>query len=42
VSVDESALLDALRRGDENAFGRLVAEHHASLRFLEELAAGAG
>jgi RNA polymerase sigma-70 factor (ECF subfamily) len=37
VSVDESALLDALRRGDENAFGRLVAEHHASLRRVARL-----
>jgi RNA polymerase sigma-70 factor, ECF subfamily len=37
VSVDESALLDALRRGDENAFGRLVADHHASLRRVARL-----
>ena len=37
MSVDESALLDALRRGDENAFGRLVAEHHASLRRVARL-----
>jgi RNA polymerase sigma-70 factor (ECF subfamily) len=32
VSLDESALLDGLRRGDEEAFARLVGEHHASLR----------
>ena len=31
VSLEESALLDALRRGDEDAFARLVGEHHASL-----------
>ena len=37
MSVDESALLDALRRGDEDAFGRLVAEHHASLHRVARL-----
>jgi RNA polymerase sigma-70 factor, ECF subfamily len=37
VSLDESALLDALRRGDEDAFARLVGEHHASLRRLARL-----
>ena len=37
ASVDESALLDALRRGDEDAFARLVAEHHASLRRVARL-----
>jgi RNA polymerase sigma-70 factor, ECF subfamily len=37
VSIDESALLDALRRGDEDAFARLVAEHHASLRRVARL-----
>jgi RNA polymerase sigma-70 factor, ECF subfamily len=37
VSVDESALLDALRRGDEDAFARLVADHHASLRRVARL-----
>ena len=37
MSVDESTLLDALRRGDEDAFGRLVAEHHASLRRVARL-----
>jgi RNA polymerase sigma-70 factor (ECF subfamily) len=31
VSLEESVLLDALRRGDEDAFARLVGEHHASL-----------
>jgi len=31
VSLEESALLEALRRGDEDAFARLVGEHHASL-----------
>jgi hypothetical protein len=30
VSLEESALLDALRRGDEDAFARLVGEHHAT------------
>src|SRR5215475_4052388 len=37
MSSDESALLDALRRGDEDAFGRLVGEHHASLRRVARL-----
>ena len=37
MSVDESALVGALRRGDEDAFGRLVAEHHASLRRVARL-----
>jgi RNA polymerase sigma-70 factor (ECF subfamily) len=37
VSLEESALLDALRRGDENAFARLVSEHHASLRRVARL-----
>src|SRR5262245_51314755 len=37
VSLEESALLDALRRGDEDAFGRLVGEHHASLRRVARL-----
>jgi RNA polymerase sigma-70 factor (ECF subfamily) len=37
VSLDESALLDALRRGDEDAFARLVGEHHASLRRVARL-----
>lgn len=37
MSLAESALLDALRRGDEDAFGRLVGEHHASLRRLARL-----
>jgi len=37
VSLTESALLDALRRGDEDAFTRLVGEHHASLRRVARL-----
>jgi len=37
VSVEESALLDSLRRGDEAAFARLVGEHHASLRRVARL-----
>jgi RNA polymerase sigma-70 factor (ECF subfamily) len=37
VSLGESALLDALRRGDEDAFARLVGEHHASLRRVARL-----
>jgi RNA polymerase sigma-70 factor, ECF subfamily len=37
VSPEESALLDALRRGDEEAFARLVGEHHASLRRVARL-----
>jgi RNA polymerase sigma-70 factor, ECF subfamily len=37
VSLEESALLEALRRGDEDAFARLVGEHHASLRRVARL-----
>lgn len=37
MSLEESALLDALRRGDEDAFTRLVGEHHASLRRVARL-----
>jgi RNA polymerase sigma-70 factor (ECF subfamily) len=37
VSLEESGVLDALRRGDEDAFARLVAEHHASLRRVARL-----
>jgi RNA polymerase sigma-70 factor (ECF subfamily) len=37
VSLEESALVEALRRGDEDAFARLVAEHHASLRRVARL-----
>ena len=37
MSPDESALLDALRRGDEGAFASLVREHHASLRRIARL-----
>jgi RNA polymerase sigma-70 factor (ECF subfamily) len=37
VSLEESERLDALRRGDEDAFARLVAEHHATLRRVARL-----
>ena len=37
ASLGESALLDALRRGDETVFAGLVAEHHASLRRVARL-----
>jgi len=37
VSLEESALLDALRRGNEDAFAQLVGEHHASLRRVAHL-----
>jgi RNA polymerase sigma-70 factor (ECF subfamily) len=37
VGPEEPALLDALRRGDEDAFARLVSEHHASLRRVARL-----
>ncbi len=37
MSLGEKALLDALRRGDEDAFTRLVGEHHASLRRVARL-----
>ena len=37
MSLEESALVDALRRGDEDAFARLVDEHHASLRRVARL-----
>jgi len=37
VSLEDSALLDALRRGDEAAFARLIGEHHASLRRVARL-----
>jgi RNA polymerase sigma-70 factor, ECF subfamily len=42
VSPEESAVVDALRRGDEDAFARLVGEHHASLRRLARLYVGNG
>ena len=34
---EQVAVLDALRRGDGDAFARLVAEHHASLRRVARL-----
>jgi RNA polymerase sigma-70 factor (ECF subfamily) len=34
---EDWTLLDALRRGDDDAFARLVAEHHASLRRVARL-----
>ena len=37
VGLQESALLDALRSGDEDAFARLVREHHASLHRVARL-----
>jgi RNA polymerase sigma-70 factor, ECF subfamily len=37
VNFEESALLDALRRGDEDAFARLVGDNHASLRRVARL-----
>ena len=37
ASPEESALLDALRRGEEDAFARLVREHPASLRRVARL-----
>lgn len=37
MSLEESALLEALRRGDEDAFARLVDQHHASLRRVARL-----
>ena len=37
MSPEESALVDALRRGDEDAFARLVGEHHAALRRMARL-----
>src|SRR5215470_8608133 len=37
VRPEEAALVEALRRGDEDAFARLVGEHHASLRRVARL-----
>jgi RNA polymerase sigma-70 factor (ECF subfamily) len=37
AGLQESELLDALRRGDEDAFARLVGTHHASLRRVARL-----
>jgi len=37
VGPEDLALVHALRRGDEDAFARLVGEHHASLRRVARL-----
>jgi RNA polymerase sigma-70 factor, ECF subfamily len=37
VGPEDRALVDALRCGDEDAFARLVGEHHASLRRVARL-----
>jgi RNA polymerase sigma-70 factor (ECF subfamily) len=37
VTLEEQALLDALRRGEEDAFAWLGGEHHASLRRVARL-----
>lgn len=37
MSLEESTLVDALRRGDEDAFARLVGQLHASLRRVARL-----
>src|SRR4029450_10789439 len=37
VGPEELALVNALRRGDEDAFARLVGQHHASLRRVARL-----
>ena len=37
VVPDEGSVIDALRRGDEGAFARLVDQHHASLRRVARL-----
>ena len=42
MSPEESAVVDALRRGDEDAFARFVGEHHSSLRRLARLYVGNG
>ncbi len=37
ASEEDLELVGALRRGDENAFARLVEQHHASLRHMARL-----
>ena len=37
AAYDELSLIEALRRGDEDAFGRLVDQYHASLRRVARL-----
>src|SRR5262249_15804101 len=36
-SPADAAIIEALRRGDEQAFAQLVEEHHASLRRMARL-----
>jgi RNA polymerase sigma-70 factor (ECF subfamily) len=37
VTLDDGSVIDALRRGDEGAFARLVDQYHASLRRVARL-----
>ena len=37
VALDDGSMIDALRRGDEGAFARLVDQYHASLRRVARL-----
>jgi RNA polymerase sigma-70 factor, ECF subfamily len=37
VALDDGSVIDALRRGDEGAFSRLVDQYHASLRRVARL-----
>ena len=37
VALDDGSVIDALRRGDEGAFARLVDQYHASLRRVARL-----
>ena len=37
VAADDGSVIDALRRGDEGAFARLVDQYHASLRRVARL-----
>jgi len=37
VAPDDGSVIDALRRGDEGAFARLVDQYHASLRRVARL-----